>query len=278
MTDAADARRIAVRAARAGGAVIQAALDRGPARVRQKGAVDLVTEVDLAAEAAVRAVLAEDSPGTLVLAEESARAGTAGAPARWIVDPLDGTTNFVHGFPAFGVSVALEVGGTLLAGCVYDPLRDRCTAAGKGLGTTDNDVPVRVSTTDHLGAALMLTGFAYDRRTMAPTYLRFVQAVLEQAQGLRRAGAAALDFCHIATGRADGYWEFNLSPWDVAAGILLVTEAGGRVTDPEGRPVNLDSPQIVASNARIHDDVLALMAPLLRPEGAPPAPGCGSDW
>jgi myo-inositol-1(or 4)-monophosphatase len=277
MSEAEDARRVAVLAARAGGQVIRGALAAGPRRVQHKGATDLVTEVDLAAEAAIRELLHRESPGTVVLAEESALADTAGAPARWIVDPLDGTTNFVHGFPAFGVSVALERDGELLGACVYEPLLDRCTAAGRGLGTTQDGMPVRVSDCVELDRALMLTGFAYDRRIMAPTYLRFVQAFLERAQGLRRAGAAALDFCHIAAGRADGYWEFNLSPWDVAAGILLVQEAGGRVSTPGGGPVKLDQPQIVATNGHIHDAVLATMAPLLRPEGAPAAPGSGRD-
>ncbi len=273
-SSARSAQQLAIEAAQAGGAVIRRALATGFREVDPKGAVDLLTEVDLAAQHAICEVLAARDPGTVILAEEAALANTAGAPARWIVDPLDGTTNFVHGFPAFGVSVALEVGGELFGGCIYEPLLDRTTCAGKGLGTLQDDRPVQVSKVDTLDRALMLTGFAYDRRDKADMYLRFVKAFLVSAQGLRRAGSAALDFCHIAAGRADGYWEFNLSPWDVAAGLLFVQEAGGRVSDPRGAPIDLDHPQIVACNPHVHDEVLSVLEPLLNPQDGPAAPGC----
>ncbi len=245
-------RRVAVEAAQAGADVVRAALD-GPDRVDRKGAVDLVTEVDLAAEAAVRSVLGRRTPDLPILAEEGG--GASSSSTRWIVDPLDGTTNFVHGFPSFGVSVGLQLDGVLAAGCVVDPLRQQTYAAHRGGGATLDGVPLAVSSVDALSDALVLTGFAYDRRERADFYLHFVKAFLERAQGLRRAGAAALDLCHIAAGRADGFWEFNLSPWDVAAGALLVTEAGGRVTDMAGGPLDLDRPRLLATNGRIHEQM-----------------------
>lgn len=256
------ARDTAVAAARAGAAVVRAALD-GPQRVDRKGAVDLVTEVDLAAEDAIRAALRERTPGVPVLAEEGG--GAAAERTRWIVDPLDGTTNFVHGFPSFAVSVGLQVDGRLEAACIVDPLRDQTYDAARGRGARLDGRPLRVSAVDRLSDALLLTGFAYDRRERADFYLRYVKAFLESAQGLRRAGAAALDLCHIAAGRADGFWEFNLSPWDVAAGALIVEEAGGRVSDMTGAPLDLDRPRLLATNGRVHEAMIDVLVPLLSP-------------
>lgn len=261
----AELRRVAEIAARAGGAVIQQALaDRDGAQAYQTkdgGGIDLLTQVDLAAEEAVRGALAEHTPGLAVLAEEGG--GASAADTRWIVDPIDGTTNFVHGFPAFCTSVALQTRGELVTGCVYDPLQDRAYTAHRGGGAACNGRPLRVSTTPSLSRSLVLTGFAYDRRERPDFYLRFVREMLVRAQGLRRAGAAALDFCHVAAGRADGYWEFHLSPWDVAAGILLVEEAGGRVTTLAQGPVDVDQPQILCTNGLIHAEMAAALAPLL---------------
>ena len=254
----------AVAAARAGASVVRAALG-GPRRVDRKGAVDLVTEVDLAAEAAIRGVLEERTPGLPVLAEEGG--GAVHARTRWIVDPLDGTTNFVHGFPSFAVSVGLQLDGVISAACIVDPLRDHTYAAARGCGATLDGAPLRVSTVDRLGDALLLTGFAYDRRERADFYLRYVKAFLETSQGIRRAGAAALDLCHIAAGRADGFWEFHLSPWDVAAGVLIVEEAGGRVTDMGGAPLDVDRPQLLATNGLVHDAMIGVLSPLLTRDG-----------
>ena len=256
----AEARSVAEAAARAGGAVVRAALD-GPAQVRNKGAVDLVTEVDLASEAAILRLLQDRMPGVPVLAEEGGGASTGAT--RWVVDPLDGTTNFVHGFPSFGVSVALQHEGQVVAGCVYDPVRDQAYSAGRGLGATCEGRPLRVSATHSLDRALLLTGFAYDRRERADFYLRFVKAFLEQSQGLRRAGSAAIDLCHVAAGRADGFWEFGLNVWDVAAGVLLVEEAGGQVTDMLGGPLDLDKPRLLATNGGVHGAMGAVLRPLL---------------
>lgn len=250
----------AVAAGRAGADVVQRAL-AGPRRIHRKGAVDLVTEVDLAAEEAIRTVLRSQTPGIPILAEEGG--GAAVASTRWIVDPLDGTTNFVHGFPSYAVSVGLQVDGRLTAACIVDPLRDQTYSAALGHGATLDGERLRVSSVSRLGNALLLTGFAYDRQTRADFYLRFVKAFMEQSQGLRRAGAAALDLCHIAAGRADGFWEFNLSAWDVAAGVLIVEEAGGRVSDMSGAPLDLDRPRLLATNGRVHEAMMDVLGPLL---------------
>jgi myo-inositol-1(or 4)-monophosphatase len=260
---------VAVAAARAAGVIIEAAIGDGigPPRlpaslaggrsVQQKGAVDLVTRIDLACEEAIRSVLARLTPGVPVLGEEGG--GAHGVTTRWIVDPLDGTTNFVHGFPAYAVSIGLQVDGVVEAGCIYDPLRRQLYTASRGQGAFCGDHRLRVSETDRVGDALLLTGFAYDRRERADFYLRFVKLFLERGRGLRRAGAAALDLAHVACGRADGFWEFGLSPWDVAAGMLLIEEAGGKVTDISMDPLDLDSPRLLATNARIHDEMSGLL-------------------
>jgi len=227
--------------------------------IHQKGAVDLVTQIDLAAEAAICAVLERDSPGVPILAEE--RGGARNAPTRWIIDPLDGTTNFVHGFPHYAVSVALEVDGVLQGGCIADPRNGSVAVAGRGLGATLDGHALTVSDTPDLDSALFLTGFAYDRRSRPDFYLKRVRRALVAGRGLRRCGAATHDFLHIAIGRADVDWEFALGPWDVAAGILLVEEAGGRVTTLTGGAVNIDKPEILATNRRLHDAALALLGP-----------------
>lgn len=252
--------RVAEAAARAAGQIIRAATG-GPRRVDHKGAVDLVTEVDLACEEAIRRLLHEATPGVPVLAEEGG--GAWDATTRWIVDPLDGTTNFVHGFPSYGVSVALQQDGVVVAGCVYDPIHDAAYTAARGEGAFCDGAPLRVSATPRLTDALLITGFAYDRRERADFYLRFVKAFLQRSQGIRRAGSAAIDCCHIAAGRADGYWEFGLNAWDIAAGALLVEEAGGRVSDVALGPLDLTRPRILASNGHVHDEMAVILTDLL---------------
>ncbi len=250
-------------AAHAGGAVIRRALDEhgGARRVEFKGPIDLVTEVDLASESAIRELLARRSPGVPVLAEESG--GEAHQGTRWLVDPLDGTTNFAHGFTAFAVSVGLQQDGQIVAGCIYDPVADVTYCAARGGGAFADEARLRVSQTSALSGALLLTGFPYDRRERAAFYLAPFTAFLLRAQGIRRCGAAALDFVRVATGQADGFWEFGLSPWDVAAGALLVEEAGGRVTDMAGGALDIDRPRVLASNGRVHREMADVLAPLL---------------
>jgi myo-inositol-1(or 4)-monophosphatase len=256
-----EARSLAIAAARAGGAVIAAAVRQPGWGVRHKGAVDLVTEVDLASEAAVVRFLEQHCAGVPILAEEGS--GASAASTRWIIDPLDGTTNFVHGYPHFAVSVALEEEGALRAGCIYDPLRDEVWSAAAGEGATCNGQRLQVSATETLNDALLVTGFPYDRRQRADFYLSFVDAMMRRCQGIRRSGAATLDFCSLAAGRVDGFWEFGLAPWDMAAGALLVREAGGRVTDLRGGTFHLGGREVLATNTRTHPEMTEVLVTLL---------------
>ena len=236
---------VAIGAARAAGAVLLdfSTRDLG---VRHKGDVDLVSQADLASERVVRAHLAEAFPGDHVLGEEGGGATGAGG-RRWIVDPLDGTTNFVHRLPHFNVSIALEVDGVVEVGVVFDPSRGELFEATRGGGARLGGAPLRASPQTDLAEALVATGFPYDRKARIDVYLPFVRAFLLRAQGLRRAGAAALDLAWLAAGRLDVYWEFQLKPWDVAAGALLVTEAGGWVGGRGGRPHTLGDDLVIAA-------------------------------
>jgi myo-inositol-1(or 4)-monophosphatase len=262
--------RAAVEAAQAAGDIIRAGrrpLERGA--VDHKGAVDLVTEVDLACERRICEILARHTPEIPILAEEGG--GAEQTTTRWIVDPLDGTTNFVHDFPSYAVSIGLQVDGKLMVAAIHDPVRNHTYTATRGGGAWCGDRPLRVSACTHLDQALVGSGFAYDRRERPDFYLKFVRAFLIRAQGFRRVGAAAMDLVHIAAGRLDGFWEFALNPWDVAAGVLLIQEAGGRVTDVAGGDLNLDQPRVLATNGTaLHDEMLAVLAPLLDPD--PPVP------
>jgi len=246
----------AIAAAKAAGAIILAH-DRSTLEIHHKGTVDLVTQVDLACEGAIRAVLQERSPGVPILAEEGG--GSTTASTRWIVDPLDGTTNFVHGYPSYAVAVALELDGQLEAGCIYDPVRDQTYTARRGCGAACDGRPISVSKTSSLIESLLITGFPYERRERVDHLLRYLRAFLLRSRGLRRMGAASMDFVAIATGIADGYWEFGLSPWDVAAGALLVAEAGGKVTDFDGAPLDLGSGRMVASNGIVHQEMCEVL-------------------
>lgn len=245
--------RVAVEAAMAA-AVLQR---ERPVQVRHKGIVDLVTEIDLASEAAIRAVLARHTPDIPVLGEEGG--GAEGASTRWVVDPLDGTTNFVHGVPHYGPSIALEVDGRSVVGVVLDATRGQVFRATEGHGAFCDDARIAVSETRDLEQALVATGFGYDRRERAAFYLERVQRVLEGCQGVRRAGAAALDLAYVAAGRFDAYWEFHLARWDVAAGRLLVTEAGGTVEAMPGEALG-DRPSPLATNGWLRDAFLARMS------------------
>jgi myo-inositol-1(or 4)-monophosphatase len=231
-------------------------------RPERKGRIDLVTEYDRRSERLLLDALARRHPGHAVLAEESG-ASPAGArpPAvRWLVDPLDGTTNFAHNYPFFCVSIAAEVAGTLVAGAVYDPVRDELFAACAAGGATLNGAPLRVSDIERVEDALLVTGFPYDVREHPERSLPRFEAFLVRAQGIRRDGSAALNLCYLAAGRFDGFWEGHLSPWDTAAGVLIVREAGGVVTDYEGGPFRLERPEILASNGRIHGEMQAVLA------------------
>jgi myo-inositol-1(or 4)-monophosphatase len=219
--------------------------------VAYKGAIDLVTEADHAAEQAIVAILRARHPDHDILAEEGDY-GRRGADQRWIVDPLDGTTNFAHGLPWFAVSIALEVLGVVILGAVFNPHNRELFVAERGRGATLNDRPLRVSTTASLERALLTTGFAYDHKTSPDNNYMHFERFQRAAQAVRRLGVASLDLACVAAGRFDGFWELKLKPWDVAAGVLLVEEAGGQVSDYAGAPMPLDRGEILASNGRLH--------------------------
>ncbi len=244
-----------------------------------KGDVDLVTVADRAVEKLIRTRLGEVFPAHGIYGEEGTRERMEGE-FRWYVDPLDGTTNFAHGFPQFCVSMGLEhrpaslkpeQDGTLAAGIVYDPLRDELFTAEHGGGAQLNGKTIHVSRRRDLAESLLATGFPSRKRHSSPN-IHFYQEFTLRSHGVRRAGSAALDLAYIACGRLDGFWEFNLNPWDTAAGILLIAEAGGRITDFEGRPFRLDSRETLASNGLIHDELIALFRDMLAGRNLAPIP------
>jgi myo-inositol-1(or 4)-monophosphatase len=253
-----DLKRVALKAARAAGRIHLERLRHFSVR-RKSNPLDLVTEADHEAEAAIIAIIAKAFPSHAILAEESGLRAGRGAH-RWIIDPLDGTTNFVHGFPQFCVSIAYERSGVVRLGVIYDAVSDECFFAEKGTGATLNGRPIRVSPTDHLASALLATGFPYDRRKRRRFYLAFWEAFMMRVHGVRRAGSAALDLAYVACGRLDAFWEFGLKPWDVAAGALIVNEAGGRVTNMDGSEFDPGAGEIVASNRLLHSEMLATIA------------------
>ena len=224
-----------------------------------KGRIDLVTEYDRRSERLLLERIRERFPDHAVLAEESG-AHERASKVRWVVDPLDGTTNFAHNYPFFCVSIGVEVAGELVAGVVYDPVHDELFAAARGNGATLNDRPIRVSDIARVDQALLVTGFPYDVREHPEKSLPLFEAFLMRAQGIRRDGSAALNQCYLACGRFDGFWEGHLSPWDMAAGVLITREAGGRVTAYDGGEFRLDARQILASNGRIHDEMREILA------------------
>jgi myo-inositol-1(or 4)-monophosphatase len=257
--------------ARAAGAILLEGYGRLHAP-EHKGRIDLVTDFDRRSEALILDRLKRRFPRHDILAEESGAHAAAGA-VRWIVDPLDGTTNFAHNYPFFAVSIAAESAGELLAGAIYDPVRDELFSASRGGGATLNGAPLRVSNVQRLEDALLVTGFPYDVRERPEASLVPFQAFLTRAQGVRRDGSAALNLCYLAAGRFDGFWERGLSPWDMAAGVLLVREAGGQVTDFDGGAFALSARRILASNGPLH----AAMSGLLREAGAWPARATARD-
>jgi len=226
--------------------------------VTHKGIINLVTDVDLASEQLIREAIATHYPRHQILAEEGGLAETS-SDYRWIVDPLDGTTNYAHGFPIFAVSIALEYRGEIIVGVVYDPMRDELFAAERGSGAALNNRAIRVSSTAELSRSLLSTGFPYDIRTSRLTNLDNWSNFALAAQALRRTGAAAIDLCYVACGRFDGFWELTLSAWDTAAGSLIVSEAGGRMTDFTGAPFSVYKPDVVASNGLIHEQMLEVI-------------------
>jgi myo-inositol-1(or 4)-monophosphatase len=250
---------LARRLAREAGA-LQRARYETRLEVRTKSSpLDLVTEVDHACEALIVGTLRRERPDDAVLAEEGSGGDRADASWRWIVDPLDGTTNYAHGYPRFCVSIGVERAGERAVAVVYDPLLDEEYCAVRGAGATLNGRRIQVSERAALGEALVATGFAYDLRKSAEDNVDHFVAVVKRARALRRDGSAALDLAYVAAGRFDGFWELHLHPWDVAAGLLLVEEAGGRASDIAGAPAPRSGRECVASNGRIHEELLRVL-------------------
>jgi myo-inositol-1(or 4)-monophosphatase len=230
--------------------------------VDKKGTIDLVTEVDLECERMCRAVLAERFPDHDILAEElsSGPMQASSARYRWVFDPLDGTTNYAHGLPVFCASLALEVDGRAEVGAIYDPTRKELFTGERGQGSFVNGIRLRVSETATLLDSLLVTGFPYDVHQKLDGLITMFAAFLGQARAVRRLGSAALDLCYVAAGRFDGFWEQSLRPWDVAAGALIVEEAGGRITGMDGTRFDPAAAHLVASNGQIHEAMLDVIA------------------
>ncbi len=239
--------------AREGGALLMEYFARNVA-IEYKGDADLVTIADRKSEKLLVERLHAAWPDHDVLGEEGTLT-SSGSEYRWYVDPLDGTTNFAHGYPVFCVSLGLEHRGELIAGVIYDPTRDETFAAEKGKGATLNGRPIHVSGTAKLGESILGTGFPSHKRHKNPN-IQFYHQLTLRSHGVRRAGSAALDLASVASGRFDGFWEFNLNSWDTAAGVVLVREAGGIVTDFSNGPFNLSSREVLASNRLIHEELL----------------------
>lgn len=233
----------------------------GAAQITNKGDIDLVTEADIAAEELIIDRIRSHYPLHGILAEESGetiQVGSSRSEWKWIIDPLDGTTNYAHGYPCFCVSIGVEHAGALEIGVVYDPMRNEMFAAERGQGATLNERRIKVSNVEELNSAMMCTGFPYDVRTR-PDFARDFTNFTLHAQAVRRDGSAALDLAYVACGRFDGFWEDGLNTWDIAAGALLVSEAGGRITNFENEPLDIYTKKVVASNGRVHDAMLRLL-------------------
>jgi myo-inositol-1(or 4)-monophosphatase len=250
---------IAKQASRTAGKVLSGRFGRVQ-RVVKKGTIDLVTEADLEAEKAILQILQESFPHDNLLSEEAGRQ-TENSGRTWLVDPLDGTTNFAHAFPFFAVSIALEVDGDLVAGVVYDPFKDELYEAATGSGARLNDEPIHVSSVSQLGDSLLGTGFPYDVQEKPERVMELFERMVVRAQGVRRPGSAALDLCYLAAGRFDGFWEEGLHPWDTAGGAIIVHEAGGKVTTFAGEPFSPYKSSIVAANPLLHKTMLSLLGP-----------------
>jgi myo-inositol-1(or 4)-monophosphatase len=251
------ARAVAIRAALDAGAILRSRVD-GDRQVDYKGVIDLVTDADRASEELIGGRIRGAFPGHGFLGEEGTR-GAEGAEWSWVVDPLDGTTNYAHGYPHFAVSIALEHRGAVALGVVYDPMRDELFVAERGRGAERNGAPIRVSAEGELLRSLLATGFPYSPSDR-PEALAVWGRLMDSCQGVRRDGAAALNLCWVACGRLDGFYERNLKPWDMAAGGLLVAEAGGLATDYAGGPFDPYGSEVVAAGPALHPTLRATIA------------------
>ncbi len=245
----------AVRAARAAANyIVRASRRLDNLQIAEKGPNDFVSEVDRQAEELIIETIQKAYPDHAILAEERGAQGEH--EYQWIIDPLDGTTNFLHGFPCYSVSIAVQLNGRLEHGVIYDPNMDELFCASRGDGASMNNRRIRVSRRENLQGALLATGFPFRDTENLDQYMRSLNALIKKTSGIRRPGSAALDLAYVAAGRVDGFWEFNLRPWDIAAGVLLVQEAGGLVTDMHGGHDFMQSGDIVAGNSRVLREIL----------------------
>lgn len=255
---------IAVRAARAAGDIIVRSMDRVDLlNIEPKGRNDFVSNVDRQAEREIINTLQKAYPSHAFHGEEHGRQGTEKADYVWVIDPLDGTTNFLHGFPHFSVSIALFYKGRVDKGVVYDPIKQELFTAARGEGAMLNNRRIRVTKQSTMTGALLGTGIPFKDQSYLDAYLGMLKDLLKDAAGIRRAGSAALDLAYIAAGRFDGFWEIGLQPWDMAAGVLLIQEAGGIVTDLEGGDKIFETGAVIAANPRLHQIMRGLIAPHL---------------
>jgi myo-inositol-1(or 4)-monophosphatase len=250
-------RQVGIMAAKKAGLLLKRSLGQ-ERRVGYKGAVNLVTEMDLLSEKVIVSEIGRHYPDHSLLAEEKTMKQQDSA-FRWIIDPLDGTTNYAHGYPVFSVSIALEREEEIILGVVYDPMRDELFVAENKKGARLNGQRIRVSSTPKLSQSLLATGFPYDLRESPVNNFDHFHNFALRVHAVRRAGSAALDLCYVAAGRFDGFWEMKLGPWDLAAGSLIVREAGGTTTDFLGNPLRLDGKNVLASNGRIHREMIKVL-------------------
>lgn len=254
---------LAVQLAREAGDILKHYAGREK-QVEFKGRANLVTIADKESEALVIRGIQQRYPDHAILAEESGitEASKPGSKVRWVIDPLDGTTNYAHQYPFYCVSIAVEEDGVVTCGAVYDPCRDEMFSGARGQGAFMNGAPIHVSDVGQLSHALLLTGFPYDFREKIDVSLAHFRGFLMESQAVRRGGSAALDICHMAAGRCDGFWELKLQPWDTAAGGVIAEEAGALITDFAGGPFSIYMKEILASNGLIHDEMKAVLAKL----------------
>ncbi|MDI6754972.1 MAG: inositol monophosphatase family protein [Thermodesulfobacteriota bacterium] len=250
-------KKIAILAAKEAGLLLKNKLGQRR-KVAYKGAVNLVTEMDLLAEKVIVSTISRHYPTHNILAEEKT-IKQENSPFRWIIDPLDGTTNYAHGYPVFCVSIALEKSGEIILGVVYDPTREELFLAEKGKGARLNGKKIHVSSVPKLSLSLLATGFPYDLRESPVNNFDHFHNFALRVHAVRRAGSAALDLCYVASGRFDGFWEMKLGPWDMAAGSLIVQEAGGKISDFSGENLGLNGQHVLASNGKIHREMLEIL-------------------
>jgi len=248
---------VAREAAKAAGEILSRMLGNAH-HIVKKGVIDLVTEVDLAAEKIILEIVSRNFPEDNILSEEAGKRDES-SNRTWLIDPLDGTTNFAHRFPFFAVSIALEIENEVVLGIVYNPYMNEFFEASKGKGAYLNDEPLRVSATFSLQESLLTTGFPYDVHERPEKIMGLLEKMTVRAQGIRRLGSAALDLCYVAAGRLDGFWEESLNPWDTGAGDIVVREAGGRLTTFLGGPYHPYLKSVVASNGLIHDEMIRVI-------------------